>query len=170
LENQLSTNFPTIHISSKSSKDHTGILFSTIRRHNPSETCYFKKNGQVKIAFFREKWWKIDIRNDFSMILTTDSERADSKTLRYVFFINILQHFHRKFLSGNQRKILVTSGINGLNTLKSSIFIKCSVMDKKGKTKLENRRELIEREKDLINCYEAKKPNLNISTSWKKLS
>jgi len=48
------------------------------------------------------------------MILTTDSERADPKILRYVFFINILQRFHRKFLSGNQRKILITSGINGL--------------------------------------------------------
>jgi len=43
--------------------------------------------------------WKIDIKNDFSMILTTDSERADPKTLRYVFFINILQRFHRKFLN-----------------------------------------------------------------------
>jgi len=48
------------------------------------------------------------------MILTTDTERADPKTLRYVFFINILQRFHRKFLSGNQPKILVTLGINGL--------------------------------------------------------
>jgi len=37
--------------------------------------------------------------------------------------------------------------------------------------KLENRRrELIEKEKDLVNCYKAKKPNLNISTSSKKLS
>jgi len=53
------------------------------------------------------------------MILTTDSERADPKTLRYVFFINILQHFHHKLLSGNQRKILVTSGINGLNQMVS---------------------------------------------------
>jgi len=36
---------------------------------------------------------------------------------------------------------------------------------------LENRRrELIEREKDLVNRYEAEKPNLNISTSSKKLS
>jgi len=48
------------------------------------------------------------------MILTTDSKRGDPKTLRYVFFINILQRFHRKFLSGNKRKTLVTSGINGL--------------------------------------------------------
>jgi len=46
--------------------------------------------------------------------LTTDSERADPKILRNVSFINILQRFHRKFLSGNQRKILVTTGINGL--------------------------------------------------------
>jgi len=51
------------------------------------------------------------------MILTTDSERADPKTLRYVFFINSLQRFHRNFLSGNQRKILVTSDINGLTHL-----------------------------------------------------
>jgi len=35
------------------------------------------------------------------------------KGLRYVSFIIIL-HFHRKFLSGNQRKILITSGINEL--------------------------------------------------------
>jgi len=46
--------------------------------------------------------------------LTTDSERADPRILGYVSFINILQRFHRKFLRGNQRKILVTSGINGL--------------------------------------------------------
>jgi len=59
-----------------------GILFSTIRRRNRSETCYFKQNRHVKIAFFREEWWKIDIRNDFFMILITDSERADPKTLR----------------------------------------------------------------------------------------
>jgi len=48
------------------------------------------------------------------MIWTTDSERLDPKILRYVFFINILQRFHRKFLSRNQRKILITSGINEL--------------------------------------------------------
>jgi len=48
------------------------------------------------------------------MILTMDSERMDPKILRYVFFINILQRFHRKFLSRNQRKILVTLGINRL--------------------------------------------------------
>jgi len=128
LENQLSKNFSTIHISSKSSKDHTLILFSTIRRRNRSETCYFKKIGQIKIAFFWEKWWKIDIRNYFSMILTTDSERADpyvnEKTLCYLtdtYFslIFFLQHFHRKFLSRNQRKILVTSGINGLNDMET---------------------------------------------------
>jgi len=36
---------------------------------------------------------------------------------------------------------------------------------------LENRRrELIEREKDLVNRYEAEKSNLNISTWSKKLS
>jgi len=48
------------------------------------------------------------------MILTMDSKRADPKILRYVFFINILQRFHHKFLSKNQRKILLISGINGL--------------------------------------------------------
>jgi len=53
------------------------------------------------------------------MILTTDSESGPENL--YVFF-NILQRFHRKFLSGNQRKILVTSGINEFKTQMSNFI------------------------------------------------